>query len=150
MALFTKNHLDKLKIINMSLFLSDYFRNITTSCGVYKIFPMHISYPQPVHKEVNNFDTKGEMAYLCPFFPFEHLFSVDNPVYSVYKCKLSTDGVNQIFGVTSPVGNTNMHISYPQPVHKEVNNFDTKGEMAYLCPFFPFEHLFSVDNPVYS
>ena len=104
--MFTKNHLDKLKIINMSLFLSDYFRNITTSCGVYKIFPMHISYPQPVYKEVNNFDTKGEMAYLCPFFPFEHLFSVDNPVYSVYKCKLSTDGVNQIFGVTSPVGNT--------------------------------------------
>ena len=49
---------------------------------------MHISYPQPVHKEVNNFDTKGEMAYLCPFFPFEHLFSVDNPVYSVYKLSL--------------------------------------------------------------
>ena len=66
-------------------------QQFTTCSGVYKIKVIHTTYPQVVY----NSDEKTDFTSKNCCFPFflmqKHLFSVDNPVHSVYKQELNNN-----------------------------------------------------------
>ena len=62
-----------------------FYRLFTTYCGVNKNQVIHMTYPQVVyiHGEKVRFAVKN-CCFPC-FLKKKHLFSVDNPVHTVYK-----------------------------------------------------------------
>ena len=62
-----------------------FYRIFTRCCGVHKITVIHNTYPQTVHNTVEKRDFVVKNVKNPRFFNEKHLFSVDNPVHTVYK-----------------------------------------------------------------
>ena len=59
-------------------------RSFTIYSGVHKIKVMHMTYPQAVDNPGGNYGFAGKSCCFPRFLKQKHLFSVDNPVHTVY------------------------------------------------------------------
>jgi hypothetical protein len=64
-------------------------QNLTTCCGVNKIKVIHMTYPQAVYNSGGKLNFVGKNCSFPCFLKQKYLFSVDNPVYTVYKRELN-------------------------------------------------------------
>ena len=82
----------------------DAFRLCFTICsGVYKIKVIHMTYPQAVYNSGDKKHFAGNKSCFPRFLEEKHLFSVDNPVYSVYKPVKNKKNVNRLCGMIPSV-----------------------------------------------
>ena len=65
------------------------YRSFTTCSGVNKIKVIHTTYPQVVHNNDEKKCFDGKRRSFPRFLEQKHLFSVDNPVHTVYKQELN-------------------------------------------------------------
>ena len=65
------------------------YRSFTTCSGVNKIKVIHTTYPQAVHNNDEKMCFDGKRWSFPRFWGQKHLFSVDNPVHTVYKQELN-------------------------------------------------------------
>ena len=63
----------------------DFNQCFTTYSGVNKIKVIHMTYPQIVYNSGGKLDFVRKSCCFSRFLKKKHLFSVDNPVHTVYK-----------------------------------------------------------------
>lgn len=66
-----------------------FYRCFTTYSGVYKSKVIHMTYPQVVYNKEEKRCFAGKSCCFPRFLELKHLFSVDNPVHTVYKYGLN-------------------------------------------------------------